>query len=177
MQRCVGKNVDLYMAQESGGYVETEQPKNTTRMTPGRKQSLARQLFKADKTSSQSGWKTHIIAVCERMNNLWAHHTVKKTDYGVFDTWHNQAEEVLTEKVFTHMLLLVQYGVRELLLFLYFCVKDHLDQGQTKEAVQVLVCTAFVHFNLSISDAFLCLQKYWTPEKIIERTVSKVRHC
>lgn len=137
----------------------------------------ARRLFNAHKTSERSGWKKHIAGVCERVYRLQAHHTLGKMDHSFLNTWYTQAKAALTEDAFRCMGLLEQYGLIELLLFLYLCVKDLLDQGQPEKAAQVLVRTAFVPFSLFISDTFCGLQEPWTPEKIMERIVSEERNC
>lgn len=134
-------------------------------------------VFRAKASSKLNSWRDYIRSVCDKVGNLRKHSRVTATERGSFDTWHNQAVEHLSEDKYKCKSVLVQYGLRELLYFLYRCLKELLDKGNSEKATQVLVREALVHFRYAFrASAHLFLvvflvQKEWVPEEIVQRTV------
>lgn len=127
-------------------------------------------------SNSSSGWKPHIRDVCGKLRDLKTHPRSREIDQKFYDDWHHQADAELTKDFYAGSHVLIQLGIRELLGFLYNCLKTLLDKGHPEQVAKVLVRKAFVHFKLVFiqfaSDRTLGQQGEWSPEEIIKRIVS-----
>ncbi|GAA5983910.1 hypothetical protein JCM10908_005971 [Rhodotorula pacifica] len=128
--------------------------------------SLAQARFQLAATREEqrgvagSGWRRQFWAVCEDVLSLQRTFNVTTDEAPAFAVWNQQAQEVFSERVHDGWNVLVQYGVRELVFFLYIQVYTLFAQNQKARAVQVLA--------------------YWTPQTIlarIEKTIHAAVHC
>lgn len=104
--------------------------------------AVARQTLSAlrDPDSLTSdGWSAQVETVYTRIYKLIAEHPISDAEAELFRVWHNQAREHLAKGVDDAWPLLVQYGVRELLYFLYQALCELFSRDAKDRALNMLV--------------------------------------
>lgn len=104
----------------------------------------ARELFQPhEPISGSSGWGVHIKSVCLAIYRLQGYYADREDWASIFRHWRSQARAVMSKEQHDQWHLLIQYGVQELLYFLYECLVDLIRQGRRGKAAEVLVRNNF----------------------------------
>lgn len=104
------------------------------------KLAMARGLFQPqERISGSSGWRTHIDKVSLAIARLKEHYEDREEYKNIFTGWRTESRELMSEENYDKWHLLIQYGVQELLYFLYNCLADLICKGEKERAVKVLV--------------------------------------
>lgn len=77
--------------------------------------------------------------VCLAIDGLKSYYKDSEAHINTFARWHNESLQVMSQQKRDGWHLLVQYGVQELLYFLYGCLADLIDKGEKEKTVEVLV--------------------------------------
>ncbi|GAA5983913.1 hypothetical protein JCM10908_005972 [Rhodotorula pacifica] len=132
------------------GIDERIPPENTQAealLTDARRQLVATR--DQQRGSANSGWTRHVDRVRGEFDALQHKFGILETEFRV-ETWVKEARRVFSENVHDNWNPLVQYGVRELLFFLYIEVYNLLVLKQEEQALQVLERT--IHAAVHCSD-------------------------
>ncbi|KWU42041.1 hypothetical protein RHOSPDRAFT_27254, partial [Rhodotorula sp. JG-1b] len=105
------------------------------------KLAAARQTLSAGRdpnSRASDGWASQVETVYNHIHTLKSQYHIPDAEAGPFDEWHRQAKEELTQGVHGGWPLLVQYGVRKLLYFLYQALCELLNRAATDRAFEML---------------------------------------
>lgn len=98
----------------------------------------AREVFQPKPASTAwSGWQTQIYDVRSKIHMLKGR--CGEAYKMVFEEWNRGAIRAMSNEAHDKWHVLVQYGVRELLYFLYRCLSDLLNRRFLQKAVAVMV--------------------------------------
>lgn len=90
---------------------------------------------------ASDGWAAQVETVYTRIYKLKDQYPIPDAEAEPFDVWYNQAKRNLAKEVHDAWPLLFQYGVRELLYFLYQALSELFNRGANERAFKMLVRT------------------------------------
>lgn len=88
---------------------------------------------------TSDGWPAQVETVYTRIYKLMDEYLISDAEAELVRDWHNQAKQQLAQEVHDAWPLLVQYGVRELLYFLYQALCELFNRGAKERALKMLV--------------------------------------
>lgn len=106
---------------------------------------------------TSDGWAAQVETVYTTIFKLKDQYRIPFADTEPFDVWYTQAKQDLAKEVHDRWPLLLQYGVRELLYFLYQALCELFNRGAKKRALEMLVRTRPFSICLSWKMTRSCL--------------------